>query len=50
MPDTAYEKIPGTYEKTPRAELLRMTTEIVSVYVGHNTLNVEQIPEAIQTV
>ncbi len=50
MPDNAYQKIPGTYEKTPRAELLRMTTEIVSVYVGHNTLNVEQIPEAIQTI
>ncbi|PCJ59919.1 MAG: transcriptional regulator [Rhodospirillaceae bacterium] len=42
--------MPGTYERTPRAELLRMTTEIVSVYVGHNTLAVEQIPDVIQTV
>ena len=50
MADNAYQKTPETHEKTPRVELLRMTTEIISVYVGHNTLDVGQIPEAIQTV
>jgi len=31
-------------------ELLRMTTEIVSAYVGKNSLAAQQIPEVISTV
>lgn len=34
----------------PVGDLLRMTAEIVSAYVGKNTLPTQQIPEVINTV
>ncbi len=34
----------------PASELLRMTAEIVSAYVGKNPLPTQQIPEVINTV
>ncbi|ACI98748.1 MULTISPECIES: MucR family transcriptional regulator [Rhodospirillales] len=34
----------------PVSDLLRMTAEIVSAYVGKNTLPTQQIPEVINTV
>jgi len=38
-------------EKSPsRDELLRMTTEVVSAYVGNNAVNENQIPDLIQAV
>lgn len=38
-------------EKTlPQSELLRMTTEVVSAFVGRNDLNADEIPRVIQTV
>ncbi len=36
--------------KTSHAEILRMTTEIVSAYVTHNELSGSQIPEVIRSV
>ena len=36
--------------KTSHAEILRMTTEIVSAYVSHNELSNSQIPEVIRSV
>jgi predicted transcriptional regulator len=37
-------------EKTPRSEILRMAVDVVSAYLGHNSLSSSQIPEIIQTV
>lgn len=37
-------------EKTTAAELLRMTTEVVSAYLGHNALSAAQIPDVIKAV
>ena len=39
-----------TATKTSHAEILRMTTEIVSAYVSHNELPEGQIPEVIRSV
>jgi len=39
-----------TLEKTPRAELLRMATEIVSAYVSRNNLDAGQIPDLLQSI
>ena len=36
--------------KTSHAEILRMTTDIVSAYVSHNELSSSQIPEVIRSV
>ena len=40
----------GAVEKTPRSEILRMAVDVVSAYLGHNSLSSSQIPEIIQTV
>ncbi len=38
-------------EKSPsQDELLRMTTQVVSAYVGNNAVNENQIPDVIQSV
>lgn len=37
-------------QKASREELLRMAVEVVSAYVGNNTLPASQIPDVIQTV
>ncbi|MFO0995156.1 MAG: MucR family transcriptional regulator [Alphaproteobacteria bacterium] len=39
-----------TPEKTSPAELLRMTTDVVSAYLGHNMLSAAQIPDVIKAV
>jgi predicted transcriptional regulator len=40
-----------TNEKSPsQDELLRMTTQVVSAYVGNNAVNENQIPDVIQSV
>ena len=36
--------------KTSHAEILRMTTDIVSAYVSHNELQGSQIPDVIRSV
>ena len=36
--------------KISRAEILRMTTDIVSAYVSHNELSGSQIPDVIRSV
>ena len=43
MPDTAAQKL-------PQADLLRMTTEVVSAYVGNNTVAEGQISDVIKSV
>jgi predicted transcriptional regulator len=40
----------GSVEKTTRSEILRMAVDVVSAYVGRNSLPTGQIPEIIQTV
>ncbi|MEK9708601.1 MAG: MucR family transcriptional regulator, partial [Alphaproteobacteria bacterium] len=41
----------GSNEKSPsQDELLRMTTQVVSAYVGNNAVNENQIPDVIQSV
>ncbi len=40
----------GAVEKTSRSEILRMAVDVVSAYLGHNSLSSSQIPEIIQTV
>ena len=40
----------STADKTTRNEILRMAVDVVSAYVGRNTLASGQIPEIIQTV
>jgi len=37
-------------EKTTQAELLEMTTQVVSAYLGNNTVPSGQIPEVIKSV
>ncbi len=39
-----------TQDALPKDELLRMTSEIVSAYVGHNSLSAGEIPEVISKV
>ena len=39
-----------TQAALPKDELLRMTSEIVSAYVGHNSLSAGEIPEVISKV
>ena len=39
-----------TQDALPKDELLRMTSEIVSAYVGHNSLSTGEIPEVISMV
>jgi predicted transcriptional regulator len=40
----------GAVEKTSRSDILRMAVDVVSAYIGHNSLSSSQIPEIIQTV
>jgi predicted transcriptional regulator len=40
----------GSIEKASRGELLRMAVEVVSAYVGRNSIPTGQIPEIIQAV
>jgi predicted transcriptional regulator len=40
----------GAVEKTSRSDILRMAVDVVSAYLGHNSLSSSQIPEIIQTV
>ena len=40
----------GAVERTSRSEILRMAVDVVSAYLGHNSLSSSQIPEIIQTV
>lgn len=40
----------GSADKTSRNEILRMAVDVVSAYVGRNSLASTQIPEIIQTV
>ena len=37
-------------EKISQAELLQMTAEVVSAYVGNNTISEGQLPEVIRSV
>ncbi len=37
-------------DNLPHAEVLQMTTQVVSAYVGHNSLGETQIPEVIKSV
>ncbi|MDP6391137.1 MAG: MucR family transcriptional regulator [Alphaproteobacteria bacterium] len=40
----------GTTNKATSEDILRMTTEIVSAYLGNNVLSTAQIPDVINTV
>ncbi len=40
----------GVTEKTSRSEILRMAVDVVSAYIGRNSMPTGQIPEIIQTV
>lgn len=40
----------GDVEKASRSEILRMAVDVVSAYVGRNSLPTGQIPEIIQAV
>jgi len=40
----------ATTDKAVRAEILRMAANVVTAYLGHNSLAPQQIPEIIQTV
>lgn len=37
-------------ERVSREEMLRMTTDVVSAYVGNNTTETNQLPELIKTI
>ncbi len=37
-------------DNLPHAEVLQMTTKVVSAYVGHNSVGETQIPEVIKSV
>ncbi len=37
-------------DNLPHAEVLQMTTQVVSAYVGHNSVGETQIPEVIKSV
>lgn len=40
----------GSPDKTSRGDILRMAVDVVSAYVGRNSIPTGQIPEVIQTV
>ncbi|MEL0019477.1 MAG: MucR family transcriptional regulator [Rickettsiales bacterium] len=40
----------ATQQKAERGGILRMTAEVVSAYVGNNSLSATQLPEVINTV
>ncbi|MEX2618102.1 MAG: MucR family transcriptional regulator [Alphaproteobacteria bacterium] len=48
MSDKSEDNTPGT--ELSQGDVLRMTTEVVSAYVGNNTLPPAKIPEVINSV
>ena len=50
MSDKSSQEILGTFEKAPQAELLQMTTDIVSAYVSYNNIDFGKVPEVIRLV